>query len=418
MKSVLNAGISRQCVLLPGRRFGILALQKDSYVGIFLENFAVKPLYIHRITCYIRTITDQRFVISDINRDSCHKEWRNVMSEVTSVKKKVLRTAFAVCCMISVLFLSISQSMTAYAASGLEAVVLNFYSKTVKIGDECYLLALTTNGKKPSFSSSDSKIASVNTYGKITAKKAGTVKITAKIKNGEASCTVTVQKTKIQLSAKEISLENGQSARLKVNSSTGHPVTFKTSKKSIAEVDENGVITAKKPGTATITATVDKISASCRVTVKKPTVSLSKRSVSLYRNRKVRLTVKSTSNSAPKWKSNKKSVATVEQNGVVTAVKNGSAVITVTVDGVSKSCEVTVKKPVVKFAESEITMARGETRKVNVTVSSGNKPVFSSSNTSIASVDEQGNISANDAGKAYIYAKEDGVKSRMQVIVK
>lgn len=340
------------------------------------------------------------------------------MSEVTSVKKKVLRTAFAVCCMISVLFLSISQSMTAYAASGLEAVVLNFYSKTVKIGDECYLLALTTNGKKPSFSSSDSKIASVNTYGKITAKKAGTVKITAKIKNGEASCTVTVQKTKIQLSAKEISLENGQSARLKVNSSTGHPVTFKTSKKSIAEVDENGVITAKKPGTATITATVDKISASCRVTVKKPTVSLSKRSVSLYRNRKVRLTVKSTSNSAPKWKSNKKSVATVEQNGVVTAVKNGSAVITVTVDGVSKSCEVTVKKPVVKFAESEITMARGETRKVNVTVSSGNKPVFSSSNTSIASVDEQGNISANDAGKAYIYAKEDGVKSRMQVIVK
>lgn len=227
-----------------------------------------------------------------------------------------------------------------------------------------------------------------------------------------------MQKTKIQLSAKEISLENGQSARLKVNSSTGHPVTFKTSKKSIAEVDENGVITAKKPGTATITATVDKISASCRVTVKKPTVSLSKRSVSLYRNRKVRLTVKSTSNSAPKWKSNKKSVATVEQNGVVTAVKNGSAVITVTVDGVSKSCEVTVKKPVVKFAESEITMARGETRKVNVTVSSGNKPVFSSSNTSIASVDEQGNISANDAGKAYIYAKEDGVKSRMQVIVK
>ncbi|TGY93648.1 hypothetical protein E5329_17565 [Petralouisia muris] len=340
------------------------------------------------------------------------------MSEVTSVKKKVLRTAFAVCCMISVLFLSISQSMTAYAASGLEAVVLNFYSKTVKIGDECYLLALTTNGKKPSFSSSDSKIASVNTYGKITAKKAGTVKITAKIKNGEASCTVTVQKTKIQLSAKEISLENGQSARLKVNSSTGHPVTFKTSKKSIAEVDENGVITAKKPGTATITATVDKISASCRVTVKKPTVSLSKRSVSLYRNRKVRLTVKSTSNSAPKWKSNKKSVATIEQNGVVTAVKNGSAVITVTVDGVSKSCEVTVKKPVVKFAESEIIMARGETRKVNVTVSSGNKPVFSSSNTSIASVDEQGNISANDAGKAYIYAKEDGVKSRMQVIVK
>ena len=340
------------------------------------------------------------------------------MSEFTSKRRRILRTAAAFFCATAMLFLSMNQSAAVYAASGLEVVVLNSYSKTMKIGDECYLLAITSNGKKPSFSSSDSKIASVNTYGKITAKKAGTVKITAKIKNGEASCTVKVQKTKIQLSAKEMSLENGQSARLKVSSSTGHPVTFKSSKKSIASVDEDGVITARKPGTAAITATVDKITASCKVTVKKPAVSLSKRSVSLYRNKKIRLTVKSTSSSAPKWKSNKKSVASVDQKGMVTAVKNGVAIITVTVDGVSKSCEVTVKKPVVKFAESEITLAKGETRKANVSVSSGNKPTFSSSNTSIASVDEQGVISANEPGKAYIYAKEDGVKSRMRVIVK
>lgn len=340
------------------------------------------------------------------------------MSELISKKREILRAAVALCIAAAMLFLSMNQSATVFAASGLEVVVLNSYSKTMKIGDECYLLAITSNGKKPSFSSSDSKVASVNTYGKITAKKPGTVKITAKIKNGEASCTVKVQKTKIQLSAKEIFLENGQSRRLKVSSSTGHPVTFKSSRKSVAAVDENGVITARKPGAAAVTATVDKISASCKVTVKKPTVSISKRSVSLYRNKKIRLTVKSTSTSVPKWKSNKKSVAIVDQNGVVTAVKNGIAVITATVDGVSKSCEVTVRKPVVKFAESEITMTKGETRKVNVLVSSGNKPLFSSSNTSIASVDEEGVITANELGKAYIYAKEDGVKSRLQVIVK
>lgn len=338
------------------------------------------------------------------------------MSEFLSKKRKVLRAA-ALCITVMMLFLSTNQSATVFAASNVEFVILNSYSKTMKIGDEQYLLAITSNGKKPSFSSSDSKIASVNTYGKITAKKPGTVKITAKIRNGEASCTVKVQKTKLQLSAKEIRLENGQSARLKVSSSTGHPVTYKSSKKSIATVDKDGMITARKPGSAVITATVDKISESCKVTVKKPAVSISKRSVSLYRKQTVRLTVKSTSVSVPKWKSNKKSVASVDQKGVVTAVKNGSAIITVTVDGVSKSCEVTVKKPVVKFVESEITMAKGEARKVNVSVSSGNKPVFSSSNSSIASVDENGVISANEPGKAYIYAKEDGVKSRLRVIV-
>ena len=221
-------------------------------------------------------------------------------------KKNILHAAFAVFCMVSMLALVTSQPMESRAASGFEAILLSSYSKTMKIGDESYLLAVASNGKKPSFSSSDSKIASVNTYGKITAKKAGTVKITAKVRNGEASCTVKVLKTSIQLSAKSISLENGYTAKLDVTSSTGHPVTFRSNKKSIATISEDGKITAKKPGTATITATVDKTPASCTVTVKKPTVTLSKNSISMYRNGKFRLIAKSTSKSQPKWKSSKR----------------------------------------------------------------------------------------------------------------
>ncbi len=333
-------------------------------------------------------------------------------------KNQMIHTTIAVFCMVLTLFLFMFQPLKTYAAPKLEFVILNAYSKTMKIGDESYLAAITSTGKKPTFKSSDSKVASVNTYGKITAKKAGTAKITAKIRNAEASCTVYVEKTTITLSNKHISLENGYSAKLTVSSSTGHPVTFRSNKKSVATVDEYGNITAKKPGAATITAAVDKISASCTVTVRKPTISLSKSSVSLYRLRKVRLAVKSTSKSIPKWKSNKKSVASVDSNGIVTAVKNGTATITVTVDGVSKSCTVTVKKPTVTFEKEELTMKKGERKTVKVTVSSGNKPVFSSSNTCIATVDENGQISAHDVGKAYIYASEDGVKSRMRIIVK
>ena len=164
-------------------------------------------------------------------------------------KKNFLKSALAVFCMVSMLlFSSYNGITTVYAASGYEYVLLTKYTKTMKIGDEYYLTAITSTGKKPKFSSSDSAVASVNTYGKITAKKAGNATITAKIANGEASCRVTVEKTVITLSQKSISLENGYTARLNAETSTGHPVTYKSARSSIASVDENGVITAKKTG--------------------------------------------------------------------------------------------------------------------------------------------------------------------------
>lgn len=335
-----------------------------------------------------------------------------------SHKKKILKTATAVFCILFILIISSYNTIGAYASSGYEYVLLDTYSKTMKIGDEFYLLAITSTGKKPSFSSDNSAVASVNTYGKVKAKKAGTATITAKIKNGEASCKVKVQKTTICLSAASITLENGETAKLRVSTSNGHPVTFKSAKTSVASVSEKGVIQAKKPGSTVITVTADKTSKSCKVTVRKPSVRLNKSSVSLYRKGKIKLSVTSTSKSESKWKSSKKSVATVEDDGTITAVKHGTAIITVTVDGVSKSCEVTVKKPKIRFKDDGIELAIGEEYQAAVTVSSGNKPEYSSSNTNVASVDQNGKIHARAKGRAYIYAKEDGTKERMTVTVK
>lgn len=331
--------------------------------------------------------------------------------------QKILKAAIAAFCMISVLLISDYDTITAYASSGYQYVLLDTYSKTLRIGDEFYLLAITSTGKKPTFSSDNSAVASVNTYGKVKAKKAGTATITAKIKNGEASCRIKVQKTEIILSAKSITMENGETAKLKASVSNGHSVTYKSAKPSIASVTENGVILAKKPGTTAITVTADKTSVSCKVTVKKPKLRLNKTKVSLYRRRKVKLSVVSASKSTPKWKSSKKSVAVVDDNGTVTAVKHGTAEISVTVDGVSKTCEVTVEKPDICFSREEVELSVGQYYQAQVTVSSGNWPEFSSSNTNVASVDKNGRIHAKSKGRAYIYAKEDGAKERMTVIV-
>ena len=140
--------------------------------------------------------------------------------------------------------------------------------------------------------------------------------------------------------------------------------------------------------------------------------------ISLYRREKYKLKVSSTSKTTPVWKTNKKSVATVDETGKVTAGKHGTAVITVTVDGVSKNCEVTVRSPKITFEQTTITLHPGERARVNATVSSGNQPAYSCSNSNVVSVDANGVITAKAAGRSYVYASEDGTKERMTVYVK
>lgn len=324
---------------------------------------------------------------------------------------------------LSVLILSIvlimffQSAVSVKAESDFSLVLLSQYKAELKIGESFYLIAVTSTGKKASFSSSDSKIASVNTYGKITAKKSGTVTVTAKIKNAEASCKVTIQPTTIKIDRTSATLENGSTLTLSASSSTSTPLKWKSSKSSIAAISETGVITAKKPGETIITVSADGTDATCTITVKKPEVSLNRAKVTLYRKGTYQLSATVSSGLSPKWKSNRTSVVTVDENGKITAIKHGTAIITATVDGVSKTCEVVVEQPEVTLNETAIILKSGETRTLKAQVSSGNTPEWYSSNTSVATVSEKGVVTARQSGKAYIYASEDGIKSRCTVIV-
>lgn len=315
-------------------------------------------------------------------------------------------------------FLTFSQhAKYAEASNSFSLVFLSTYKKTANIGDEFYIIAIPTNGKAPKWTSSSSRIASVNTYGMVTAKKDGVATITAKVKGGEASCKVTVKKTKVSLSKSSISMERGESHTLSAISSNKSPITWKSSHKSIATVDDNGKVIGIKPGESIITATADGSSASCKVKIKYPSVKLDKKKITLYRGQSIRLSADVSSGVEPTWKTNKKSVATINPDGTITAIKNGTATITATVDRVSASCELVVKKPDISLSLDELTIKVGEQGFLSAKVSSGNYPEWSSSNTNVATVDSTGMITGVKKGRAYIYAKEDGTKVKCTVYV-
>lgn len=315
-------------------------------------------------------------------------------------------------CLVLFFFYLPGRPVSAGASGTISFVLLSKYSSTVNIGDEFYIIALTSNGKLPTWKSSSSPVASVNTYGKVTAKKSGTVTITAKIKNAEASCKVTVNKTRVTLSQSSASIEHSQTLKLSAVTSNKTQVTWKSSKKSIATVDENGTVTGLKPGETDITATADQTSVTCKLKVKLPTVKLNKTTVTLYRGQKLQLSATVSSGINPTWKTNKKSVATVNSSGLITAVKHGIAAVTATVDGVSKSCEITVASPIINLSTDEISLKKGASATLSASVSSGNAPVWSSSNSNVASVNSSGKITALKKGTAYIYASEDGTKAK------
>ncbi len=223
-------------------------------------------------------------------------------------------------------------------------IILTNYSKTLDIGREFYVGAIVSNGASPKWRSSNSKVASVNTYGLVTAKKNGKAKITAKVSGAEASCTVTVNKTRIQLSQSSLSLEHGETARLKATASNGSQIQFKSKKTSVATVSENGTVCGEKPGSTYITVTADHTKATCRVKVKKPTITLSHTKVTLSPDSEFTLHAKISSGLSPQWKSSKSSVASVDDNGRIYANKAGTARISVKLDGVTKYCTIKVTK--------------------------------------------------------------------------
>ncbi len=211
--------------------------------------------------------------------------------------------------------------------------------------------------------SADTKVVSVASDGTVTAIGPGTTTVKATTNDGSftSNCVVSVKSPAQHVSLDKTSLKllEGESGKLTATvyplNSTQKTLTWESDHPDVASVDNEGNVTARKAGTATVTVKVaENVTAVCKVTVisRVTGISLSETTVELKPGETHQLTAtvlpQNASNAEVTWYSDKESVATVSQSGLVTGVGPGETTVhAVTTDGGKMaSCLVKVGTPV------------------------------------------------------------------------
>ena len=241
-------------------------------------------------------------------------------------------------------------------ASGISFKKSSFVIGAGETVKPAMILTPASSNEKITFTSDNTAVASV-TNGKITGKAPGTAVIKAAIPNGKfALCTVTVKK------APDIFIFKNSGVKLGIGEAYTPEIfidddeacskfTYSSSDTSVLTVSAGGKVTAKKAGTATVTAKAYN-GRSCSDTIqvlKAPTsIKLSETTKTLEPQKYFQLKVSFLSGEWSrkiKYTSSNTAVCTVDKDGFVTAKAEGTATVTArTFNGKTAACKVTVKK--------------------------------------------------------------------------
>ena len=291
------------------------------------------------------------------------------------------------------------------------------------------------------WSSDKTDVATVDNNGQIKAIKEGNATITAKVGDKNATCQITVSKKtipveSISLDRYTVTLLEGESTKLiatvSPSSATDKAVSWTSSNTAIAAVSQDGTVSAKQEGEATITATAGNKTAKCVVTVSKKVVpvssiALNKTSLSLNKGQTETLiaTVSPTdaTDKTVSWSSSDATIASVDQLGKVSAIKGGSAIITAAAGEKFVTCTVTITVPVqsVSLDKSSLSLKKGESTKITATISPNDATeqtiIWTSSNSSAVTVQQDGMVTAVKSGNAEITASVGGKSAACSVFV-
>jgi len=337
---------------------------------------------------------------------------------------------------------------------------------SIEVGDQLRLTATVRDsatgqlatGHAVTWTSGNTALATAGTDGTITAVAIGTVTITAASEGITATATVTVRPrsaVSVVVTPGQSSMQTTKTAVLTATARdaggavlTGKTFIWASSDPSVATVSPAGVVTAIAAGAVTIAATTDGVTGTAAVTVVAgggntdpdvASLTVNPGSVSLAPGATGQIVATTRdgggsviTNKPITWSTSNNAVATVSQTGMVTAVTDGSTTITAASGGLTASATITVLTsgggpiPVatVSVTPSTSTIATGATVQLSATTRDANgntlvgrSIVWSSTNTSVATVSAAGLVTAVSAGAAIINAVSEGVTGSATVTV-
>lgn len=331
----------------------------------------------------------------------------------------------------------------------LEKIELDITDKVIDVND-VFNLSLTytpdetTEDKTIKWYSSDDTIAMVDYRGAVTGLSEGIAYIYAEVGDLKVSCKVTVKAPrielqKIELNKAEVALTEGQKEELSVRYIPDGVIyegtlTWESSNENVATVN-NGEVIAVGPGETTITVTATEnentYTATCKVVVEKlqdDTILIDENDfdLSIGHTRKLNVIGDGVEGANVTWESSDSNTISVDENGVVTALKEGKATITAKVNGKEVSIEVTSVFKEVKAVQLKVekdTLKLGETTNFEISVlpEDASLPVeytITSSDSNIVDIDENGQLVAKGVGKAIITVKTaNGAISQIEITV-
>ena len=297
------------------------------------------------------------------------------------------------------------------------------------------------------WSSNDPSIATVDADGRVTAVSNGTTQITATSGGVSASARIVVDQEAGSIiitpaSAMLASIEETLQLEAVVYDSLGAailgaPIVWSSNDPSVAAVAADGLVTAVSNGMTQITATSGGVSASARIVVDQEAGSIiitpaSAMLTSVGEIVRLEAVVYDSLGAAilgapVVWSSNDPSIATVDADGRVTAVSNGTTQITATSGGVSASARIVVDQEagsIIITPASAMLTSVGEIVRLEAVVYDslgaailGAPVVWSSSDMSVATVSARGLVTAVGRGSTRITAMSGGVNDRAFITV-
>ena len=334
-------------------------------------------------------------------------------------------------------------------------VVLSPALDTVQVGDTRQLAASardaagnTLPGRTFTWNSTDTRVATVSSTGLVTAVGPGTTTVRATSEAQVGNATIVVRErpvAQVALSPAIGSVVTGGTLQLTARTTdaagnllTGRVVTYASSNTMLATVDANGLVTARAPGTVTITATSEGRIGTAFVRVDPVPVAVvdvapSNATVSTGSTVQLVATPRSAAGVTltgrqTAWRSGAPSIASVSTTGLVTGLTPGTAVVIADIEGVTGSSTVTVRVPAVAsvvVTPSTATLSPQEAVQLSATTRdglgnalAGRNITWTSSDDSIAFVTSSGSVLAFRAGVAIITATSEGVSGTARITVR